>query len=292
MASKAQPKKGAVPTPEGVCLAAPSMYGLSCDPLHLNVASPEDRRTRNGVVCHSINTSLPSYSYYRIEPSLYVCTPEAALLQSANNLSIAQLAMAVCELCGYYSCIDESLEMSPRTSVGKIAAFLNRCSESSGARSAKLRKALRYAVDGSASVMETRLAMLLCMSTWYGGYGIPLPVMNHPVKLKNKAGAMLPVVSRTLKCDLTWPSKRFALEYDSDLHHASQYKLNHDSKRRAKIEMEHLHVITVTKEQMYDVIAFDEMAHAAAYRLGVRLRTARKDAMERKLKLRAELGLT
>ena len=51
-------------------------------------------------------------------------------------------------------------------------------------------KAARLAFDGSASPMETALALLFALPVEYGGFGLPRPVLNAPVDVSGYRGAL------------------------------------------------------------------------------------------------------
>lgn len=284
--SEAFPKPGIAPTWEDVLAVSPAQYGISDEPLHINVANPSDRRSTKFLVCHATGNSLPSLSYVRIAPSLYICSPEAALFQCARAFPLPYLLERIFELCGTYSSneVGRLLTLHPRTKVSAVQRYANRAKGYLG--SEKLLLALRYAANDSASPMETKLAILLCLPSAYGGYGIPLPKMNHPIDIPSHHNGFYPTSIRTLKCDLCWPDKSFALEYDSDQHHAGAQKLHQDSKRRTSIELERLHVVSVTSQQVYDAQLFDDLAKVTAMRLGKRLRITRKDAPALRFALR------
>lgn len=82
-----------------------------------------------------------------------------------------------------------------------------------------------------------------------------------------------------------------ALEYDSHEFHAEKRKTILDSKRRISLERNNMRVLSVTKQQVYDEWAFDELAKVVAKYLGIRMRIGRKDFVQRRRCLRVELGL-
>ncbi len=83
-----------------------------------------------------------------------------------------------------------------------------------------------------------------------------------------------------------------ALEYDSHEFHAEKRKIILDSKRRISLERSNMRVLSVTKQQVYDELAFDELAKVVAKYLGIRMRISRKDFVQRRRCLRVELGLS
>lgn len=163
-----------------------------------------------------------------------------------------------------------------------------RCEGFNGSR--KVDQALKYLLDGSASKMETKLTLLLCLPQRYGGYGLPFPVLNRPIdEVMNTKTSLSSRGSGGLRCDLLWPEAGFALEYDSDAWHGWSEKLNADSKRRSKLEREGLHVLSVTRMQLRDVFAFDDVARIAASAVGHRIRERSADPISRRMELRRGL---
>lgn len=73
------------------------------------------------------------------------------------------------------------------------------------------------------------------------------------------------------RCDLCWPDQRFALEYDSDTFHSDASKLHLDSSRRSALEKAGVHVVSVTKNQVFDRGQLFNLATVASKRLGKRL---------------------
>ena len=97
-----------------------------------------------------------------------------------------------------------------------------------------------------------------------GGFGLPRPELNFPIET-NEGG----IVMR--RCDLYWPDQRFALEYDSDTFHSDASKLHLDSSRRSTLEKAGVHVVSVTKNQVFDRGQLFNLATIVSKRLGKRL---------------------
>lgn len=112
--------------------------------------------------------------------------------------------------------------------------------------------------------MESLLSMLLCLPPSLGGFGLPRPELNYPIETNEGSVAMR-------RCDLCWPDQRFALEYDSDTFHSDASKLHLDSSRRSALEKAGIHVVSVTKNQVFDRGQLFNLATIASKRLGKRL---------------------
>lgn len=216
---------------------------------------------------------MPERSFIPISSSTYVSTPEACFLQMARGIPLVKLIVMGYELCGSYAVSPHYRESplikrQPRTSIPKLKAYLGKVKGVRG--SGRADKALRFMIEESASPMETALAMILCLPPSLGGFNLPKPKMNYPITTNRETNYLGD--KKVLRCDLCWPEKKFALEYDSDLFHAESRKINKDSKRRTLIEAEGYHVISVTKNQIYDKAALRNIVDVSSRYLGKRIR--------------------
>lgn len=112
--------------------------------------------------------------------------------------------------------------------------------------------------------MESLLSMLLCLPPSLGGFGLPRPELNYPIETNEGSIAIR-------RCDLCWPDQQFALEYDSDAFHSDVSKLHLDSSRRSTLEKAGVHVVSVTKNQVFDRGKLLGLAAIASKKLGKRL---------------------
>lgn len=208
----------------------------------------------------------PSRSFYKIAQDLYISTPEATFLQLGKESSLIQLITIGYELCGSYGLSAQSdsgfLRREPRSNPQLIERYLEKCDGIHGVKAAK--RASSYIAKGSASPMESLLSMLLCLPPSLGGFGLPCPELNFPIET-NEGG----IVMR--RCDLYWPDQRFALEYDSDTFHSDASKLHLDSSKRSTLEKAGVHVVSVTKNQVFDRGQLFNLATIVSKRLGKRL---------------------
>lgn len=256
-------------------------------PIHTVVPTVDAKRNLVDLTCH-VNDSLPLKSFARISHNLYVSIPEACYVQLASQLSFVEILMLGSELCGTYAQDQSSnhlISRHPRTSKYHFEQYLNKLHRTHG-KSQALR-ALKYICENSASPMETKLTLLLCLPFKLGGYGLPYPKLNYPLydtKFKPK--------KELYRCDLCWPKLKLAIEYDSHQFHATNNKLALDSRRRIAIEQYGLHVISVTKQQVYSDIAFSELAKVISRYLGIRLRIRSYNFEQQRRKLRSELLLS
>lgn len=211
-------------------------------------------------------------------------------MQMATVLPVVELILLGFELCGTYA-LDPDDPQGFRnreralTTVAALNRFVAKMEGMHGCKRAK--RALRFVIDGSASPMESVLAMLLWLPSSFGGYGLRRPRLNYEVTVASTASGSTRKINR--RCDLYWPESKLAVEYESDLCHTGSEDILRDSVRRTELAKENVRVITVTKEQLFDARKLDEVAHALARRMGMRIRCSRSDWMMRRYELRMKL---
>ena len=241
-------------------------FGIDKEPVSILVSHERNRRRSQGISPRIWSGKHPSRSFYKIARNLYISTPEATFLQLGNELSLIQLITIGYELCGSYGLSAQSssgfLRRDPRSDPQLIKRYLEKCDGIHGVKAAK--RASSYLIKGSASPMESLLSMLLCLPPSLGGFGLPRPELNCPIATNEEGVAMR-------KCDLYWPSQKFALEYDSDAFHSDTSKLHLDSSRRSTLEKAGIHVVSVTKNQVFSRGQLFNLATIASKRLGKRL---------------------
>jgi len=225
--------------------------------------------------------ALPDACFLNAGGGLYVSSPEFCFFQMAHVYPLAKLIELGLELCGSYSlsskahegaaegAIEQALYNLPKlTSANKLKAFCARLEEWPGHR--KAMNALRYIVDGSASPMESILAILLTLPYRYGGYGFPMPELNgriDPIK------GMKPFSGRGFyRGDLVWREARVVAEYNSDLEHADPRSMAQDAIRRSDLALCGFTEVTVTKEQLKSMMLLDKVARQIAKKLRKQLR--------------------
>lgn len=202
----------------------------------------------------------------------------------AGVLPFAQLIALGFELCGTYAAHGEltHYDAFPLTTPEKLQAFLARASGFKGVKQA--RRALRYILPASASPMETNVAMLLSLPYALGGYGFAQPQMNYRIDIPST------VKKRSLpqyyKCDLYWECANLAIEYDSDLAHAGINRTMRDALRRSILTSIDISVLSVTKPQVMNISAFNQLAHLVARKTGKRLQYVDPEFTLRHLELR------
>ena len=247
-----------------------------------------EARTRTPSVLSHVWPDVPERSLASAGEGFFVSTPEFCFVQMATRLSIARLIQLGFELCGTYALVHDGPAQkreAPLTSVTKLRAFLEANPDMRGCK--KARRALSYVQDGSASPMESILAMLLCLPYRLGGYGLEWPQLNCRIDVP---ASMRKMADRSYcKGDLCWPEKSLCLEYDSELHHADAERRDSDARRRSTLITLGYTVVTVTPGQVMDSGALNRLAHQIAKLTGKRLRYEDPGFTRAHLALRAEL---
>ncbi len=231
---------------------------------------------------------VPDKSFVDLGEGFLISTPEFCFLQMAVQLSLVRLIALGYELCGTYACVEGAPAQRREgrlMSVSQLATFLGRAADVRGSK--KARRALRYLLDGSASPMETVLAMMFCLPYHMGGYGLPTPKLNYCVDVPSDHRKL---ADRSYcVCDLCWPELRLAVEYDSSLYHLDPGRQESDARRRSTLAALDYTVVTVSKGQVFDGGAFNRLAHQLAKLLGKRLRYVDPGFTRKHLALRDEL---
>ena len=267
-------------------------------PLHVLIGKNSGRHSTKGLVQHVCTARLPSRSFIQIAPGLAVSSPELCFAQMANGYGQVELIKLGYEFCGVYR-LDEDQEYQidkegkpargfrddvALTSVAKLAAYAAKLNNVKGL--AKAKRASRCIIDASASPMETILAMILTLPQLLGGFGLPKPTLNHRIELSAKAKQVLR--RQYFVCDLCWLPIRLVLEYDSDAYHTETEKIALDAIRRNALEYVGLDVITVSREQVVNIVELRKIVELISKKLGRQLRL-KPDFMARHADLRSQL---
>ena len=265
------------------------LHGLSL-PLSVAVGSKNARRISKRVKTHVIDKPLPEGSMVDVGNGLFVASPELCFVQMAASLPFANLIELGIELCGTYSLCEPDdfydianpddytpfddyenngiIKRDPLTDVKKLSAFVARMTGAPGQR--KAARALRYIVDGSASPRETLLVIMLTLPYNLGGYKLVQPTMNARIVVDDSSKGYNG--KSVYYCDLFWPAANLAVEYDSDIHHTGASRLASDSIRRGNLASVGITVVTVTNQQVKNILKFEKLARFMADRLKKNLR--------------------
>ena len=237
---------------------------------------------------HAILDELPRGSLVQLSDHVAIVSPELCFVQMAGICTREQTVLVGFELCGTYAQLGSKRTLAERshlTSVKQIGAILRKLPRTHTSRAAA---ALAFVLDGAASPMEAKLAMLLTLPTSWGGYALPQPRMNVPIQLGEAASTVYP--RSHCRADLFWPDARFDVEYDGEEFHEGDAHAK-DVARLAALAMEDITVLEVAWAQVADPAKFHGVATVVARKLGQRLRIRRDDFVVRCTHLREQLEL-
>lgn len=239
-----------------------------------------------------ICTTLPEVSgLLKLAKNLYCSSVHLAFVQMANVLPLMELVELGYELCGSYSVDPFTQEcaysLDRLTSVRRLRGFVQRNQALRGAD--KALAALSFVSDGSASIRETRCAMLLGIPCCRGGYGLGKPRMNFEVECEARSRTISE--RRTLRCDLYWPSAKLDVEYQSHEYHKGELNRIRDSKRTNALQTLGFNVVQITDAEFEDFYVFDQIARDLQKRLGKRTYMSETDLLKKRMELRVELGI-
>lgn len=269
------------------------------DTIDVIVSSPSDRRESKHVHCHVCTSAIPSHSLIQIAKGIFVCDVRLCALQAASYMSDERLIEYYFELCGRYllpldGCSSDRpdaypsdpprtsagtqpeahagyIEIEARTTTRALRAFFDSakgtCS-SKGVRGSKdARRSIEYVLDGSRSPMETALMMTVVLPKRLGGLGLREVKMNHrvdvPAHLRKITRRRYFLLDGFIKC------ANIDLEYDGILHEAPGQRVI-DEERNNVLRAMGFVVIRVTRQSMFDPIAFQRIMAAICMHGGIR----------------------
>lgn len=223
-------------------------------PLHLHAPDPGHRVRHRLVVSDVCSVEFPATAFLRLSSELLrpgshglaIDVPQLSLLQLARDrqrrmrngslescAALVDLAEFASEMCGSYGRDPQdplrggcAYGLKPTWSLDDFSGFLSGCSHMRGVALAL--QAVRLAVEGTASPMESLLALLLSLPPELGGVGLEKPLANRPLDLGPSGRG---VQHRQLRPDLHFPDLGLALEYDSGEWHDLAAQRREDVRR-------------------------------------------------------------
>ena len=266
----------------------------SYGPVQALVSEQRGRRGFGSVRTCLLKGELPAGSFVELPSGLVMPSPELQFVLMGRVLDVASLAAYGCELCGYYA-LSEGAPMGfvscvALTSTSRISEYLVRlgCARShQGTRmpngSGVATRALAHVVDGAASPAEASCALLLSLPRRLGGYGLPKPELNRPIRLEPEMAELMGC--DTLVCDLRWPGTKTLLEYAGGLHKLPSRAVR-DRRKSNVLQSAGYEVIEAGREELMDRVAMDGVASMVARSIGVRLSSTDPEFFERQVRLR------
>ncbi|MGN0038541.1 MAG: hypothetical protein ACI36Y_05350 [Coriobacteriales bacterium] len=157
-----------------------------------------------------------------------------------------------------------------------------------GSRGAKrARFAASALLERSRSPREAQLALLLSLPCTCGGYGLPQPLLNHPVELSAAAAG---IYGRpACECDLFFSEAGLAVFYDSEDTHLSVKQQHNDALRHNALSASGITELSVTNSQIKSLRRMDALASVVAASCGKRHPTTVRDYRTRQVRLRRAL---
>ena len=281
-------------TPLVQCPSAPEQLArelkhLPPSPLQWHFAVPSKKlRIGRGRVGYSVFTQeLPEDSFLQINSHMCPASPHFLFLQLASStLSLHELILLGDELCGTYTMVMEPNgydinRSEPLTTAASLHAFLQSAPHMNNSR--KALRALQYVVDGSASIRESMLEMIMCLPPRLGGYGLPQPKMNWRVDFSEHARII--AKQDFARCDLCWPEFKLDVEYNGAFWHTAEEDAVRDTRRKEALQSMGWEVITVSCDEFEFQSGLYSIICTIAKRLRHRLRTYSDETWQRRLGL-------
>jgi len=259
------------------------------DPIDILVPASNPPRCPDRFKPHKQRHELPHHALYPLWNGVFVVSPELCFIQMCASCSFVEAIELGMELCGTYALRPESSEgMAQRDNVLVNVDSLRRHVESwrglQGLGMAK--KASKYLARGSASPMETKLFLLLCLPLQYGGYNLGLPELNPEFDLDREE---MEILRRSkIKPDMLWRKQKLVIEYDGR-QHEEESQSKYDVMRKTILEGRGYTVRQVKRHQLYNPLAFDKFATSIRTFLGIRTRPVTLKHQNAREALRASL---
>jgi len=280
-------------------------------PLELTVGESSSKRKLQTMRLHVESAPLPEGGIIDVGGGLLVASPELCFFQLTNRLPLAKTLRLGLELCGKYTLpANDTAREDPEikekgfknrpalTSIERLSSYLERSGGVFNQR--QLQSILRYIGNGSASPMESKLLILLTLPYSQGGFGLPMPELDAPVEPGKTSGnttgskdlSRQSKGNKSYRCDFYWRDLKLAVEYDSDKYHLLSKQKAEDSKKKNYLLSKEIHVISVSKLQMYSVEEIETVAKQLAARHGRRLKYKKSPSWaEKHSQLRRQLGV-
>lgn len=258
--------------------------------VHILVNGAKSRRHHNQIICHTWASKLDKECLAEVSGDVLTTTPAMDFLLATPSLSLPQLISYGNELCGLYS-FDRSQPRGirsrsiPLITKSELMGFLQKRKGFRGGL--KATRAAAFIVENCASPMESLLAMLLCLPCSYGGYGLPQPIMNFPIKLNERAQT----IAHKNVCygDLCYPEHKVIIEYHGRFNHTSVQDFDNDRARVNALKEMGYSLLELTADQVKDLFAFEALALTLASMLDKYIRPENRGPLSKRINLRNAL---
>lgn len=201
------------------------------------------------------------------------------LVQWENIARLARATQVLCDFMGTYRYVpsavpgpeyaDITYKTKPLVTPDKLDVYLKEMSRVKGITRA--REVAELAFANAASPMETMLALMLCLPTDMGGFGLPRPELNFEVPISPERRGLSS--QNSIVADLCWPDQRVIVEYYGWEEHfgAGQHKVASDATRSNSLTALGWTVLHVTFEQAKTTAGMTLLARQVAHTLGMTL---------------------
>lgn len=232
------------------------------------VTAPELRYQKKNRIVHMRRTPLPRGAVVKRGDDL-VSSPELMFLDLAKELSLQKLILLGLQLCSH----SPNIPTKAITTKRKIKEFLKKASGFEG--HVKAERAIAYIKNGSNSIMESLVFMMLTLPYRFGGFGLSGADLNHEITLDSAAQRQLG--QKRCYVDIFYPEANIAVEYDSSEYHDNPGKTksntyDEDMLRSNTIKSQGIDVLHLTKLQLYREKTCEQFVQNLASRLGKRIR--------------------
>ncbi len=243
----------------------------------ITVPEPLTFYRKKGQRFHLCREELPRGAVNLIDGK-FTASPELVFLQLSKELDIHRLIFLGLQMCSYPS----GKPSNGVTTRQKLENFLNTTSGLNGHK--KATKALKYINDGSASLMESLLYMILTLPNTLGGFGLIGAEFNQEIILT--ADAQRELKQKRCFADLYYSNRKIDIEYDSFTHHQTPHSQSKDLRREAALKNMGIDVLRIGTAQLYDENSCRNFAQILASAIGkrIRIRTERFQKMHCELR--------
>ena len=266
------------------------------EPLESLTRDASGSRVRPEYVSHVWGAALPAGSVFCVRGGVWCAGPELTALQLGQELSDLELALILCEMMGTYSLNPGrpgGMVQRPRpmTDLGSIEGLLPACGGIKGCRT--LARAAKLAFPGSASPMETKLTLRLCLPVCKGGYGLKLLSLNAPVEVERIGkGFSDKGIRRPDILIAPWPgsgASPVAIEYDGEDYHMTPTGVAADTLRGNELKAAGISEYRLNREMYRSISYMDDIVSKVRDEVGYPRRHRSADDARRERARRVEL---
>ncbi len=230
--------------------------------------------------------------FIQADRGIYLASPELAFVQATIRCSDISTLMLAMEAAGSYSTSRTSFCPCPQTgpvlSARRLETFISKRLRIKGASVLRNRNIVRFLAEGSASVQESKLALMLGLPLWLGGRGLGIPVMNRRIDADGTASGI--AARGHFRADLCWPEFNIDVEYSSRKHHNDPKSRVRDIERDHALRHLGWTAIHVSEVDISSPATLDSIAKDMRRMMGLRVGRYPADYEEKRRALERELA--